>query len=297
MIEGKTMKIVVCVKEVTHVYAPAELDKKSEKIDQECIVRIMNPFDEYALEWALHLKNKKDEQCKVVALTFGEERSKEMLSYCLSLGADEACLIREDDFPPLDPWTRAFVLSHGVRKIGFDLVFCGKQAIDDNLGLVGGYLAGFLDIPWLPHINYMEFNENNQGLICYKMAGKTKIEKIKVSMPVMIITEKGGIALSYPSLPGIFNSRQKKIVEWKGADLDLIPQAITNQKLIQDIQVIPPKPKPMFTIDSTLSAADRLKMIMGGGLAKKTDTKLLEGEKEEIAPKIVQYLIDQLSPF
>ena len=297
MSENRPLKIVVCVKEVAHVYAPADFDRKSEKIDEENVVKIINPFDEYALEWALHLKRQKNRQCKVAVLTFGEERAKEMLSYCVALGADEAYLIREDDFPPLDPWTRALVLSHGVERAGFDLAFCGKQALDDNLGLVGGYVAHFLKISWTSDINQVDFNENGQELICHKMVGKTKMERIKVSFPVLLITEKGGITLGYPSLPGIANSRRRAITEWKGSDLGLNPQKLAGQRLTRDIRTIPPKPKPMFTIDSSLSAADRLKMIMGGGLAKKTDTKLLEGKKKDIVPKVVQYLIDQISPF
>lgn len=297
MTEGRMINIVVCVKEVTYVYAPATIDKRSEQIDQEAIVKIMNPFDEYALEWALQIKKKTNGQAKVIVLTFGEPRVREMLSYCLSLGADEACLIREDDFPPLDAWTRALVLSRGIRQIGFDVVFCGKQAVDDNLGLVGGYLARFLNIPWLSNINYVEFAETDQGLLCHRMAGKTKIEKVKVPFPALLITEKGGIALSYPSLPETFKSRHKIIAELKGQDLALMPQTLTDQKLMKDLRLIPPKPKPMFTIDSSLSAGDRLKMIMSGGLAKKTDSKLLEGKKEDIVPKVVQYLIDQASPF
>jgi len=297
MTEKKTMTIVVCVKEVPYVYAPAAFDRKNEIIDQESIARIMNPFDEYALEWALHLKKKTNGKGKVVVLTFGEQRVREMLSYCLSLGADEAYLIREDDFPPLDAWTRALVLSKGVNKIGFDLVLCGRQAIDDNFGLVGGYLAGFLNLSWLSYVNHVGFDENNQHLICHRMVGKAKIEKVKASPPILLIAEKGGIELSYPTLTEIFNSRQKKIIEWKGIDLDLISHKITDKKLIQNIRVIPPKPKPMFTIDSTLSATDRLKMVISGGLTKKTNTKLLEGKKEDIVPKVAQYLIDQTSPF
>ena len=296
MNEPRPLKIVVCVKEVAHVYAPADFDRKSERIDQNCVVKVINPFDEYALEWALHLKRQQNRQCTVAVLTFGEDQAKEMLSYCAALGADEAYLIREDDFPPLDPWTRALVLSHGVQKAGFDLVLCGKQAVDDNLGLVGGYLAHFLKTPWVSDINQVDFNETRQELICHKMVGKTKMERVKISFPVVLMAEKGGITLGYPALPGIANSRRRAITEWKGSDLGLNPQELAEQRLTRDIRTIPPKPKPMFTIDSSLSAADRLKMIMGGGLAKKTDTKLLEGKKEDIVPKVVQYLIDQISP-
>lgn len=289
------LKIVVCIKNVSHVYAPASFDRKSEKIDSDCVVNIMNPFDEYAFEMALHMKRMGGPRCRVAVLSFGEENCKEMLSYCLSSGADEAYLVREDDFPPLDPWSRALVLSHGVRKMGFDVVLCGKQAIDDNFGLVGGYLAHFLNIPWLSNvISVEEFNQQDQRLICRRRADKTKIERIKAPGPVMLIADKSGVELSYPSLRGIFNSRQKKITEWKGADLGLEPHRLTGEKLIHDVRTIPPKPKPMFTVDSNLSAADRMKMIMGGGLAKKSDTKILEGKKEDVLPKVVRFLIDNI---
>lgn len=297
MNKNEAVKIVVCVKEVTYVYVPATIDRTSGQIEQEAVVKIINPFDEYALEWALQLKKKAKKPVKVSVVSFGEPRVREMLSYCLSLGADAACLIREDDFPALDAWTRALVLSHGIRQMGFDVVFCGRQAVDDNLGLVGGYLAGFLNIPWLSNINRVDFADGDRNLLCHKMAGKTTIEKIQIPLPALLITERGGIALSYPSLTETFRSRHKAITELKAKDLALIPETLTDQKLITDLRLTPPKPKPMFTIDSSLSAGDRLKMIMSGGLAKKTDSKLLEGKKEDIVPKVIQYFIDQVSPF
>jgi len=298
MSEGDILKIVVCVKMVEHVYAPANFDRKKEEIDSECLVNIINPYDEYALEMALQLKRRSEGSCQVFVVTYGDDQSKEMLSYCLSLGADDAYLIRGTDFPPMDPWNRAFVLSCGIEKIGFDLVFAGKQAIDDNFGLVGGYLANFLKINWISNISDVEkFDANNKGIVCRKISDKTKIERIRAAMPVMLLTEKGGIGLSYPSLRGIFYSRKKQIIEWNRSDLDLQSYAFAEKKLINALRTTPPKPKPAFTVDSSLSAADRMKMIMSGGLAKKSDTKILEGKIEDTVPKIVKYLIDNISPF
>jgi len=297
MSRNGALKVVVCIKEVTYVYVPATIDRASQQIEQEAVVKIINPFDEYALEWALQIKKKTRGQAEVIVVTFGAPRVREMLSYCLSLGADQAYLIREDDFPTLDAWTRALVLSHGIRKMGFDVVFCGRKAVDDNLGLVGGYVAGFLNMPWLSNITYVDLADADRNLLCHKMAGKTTIEKVKVPLPALLMIERGGISLSYPSLPEISKSRHKAITELTGKDLALVPESLTGQKLMEDVRLTPPKPKPMFTIDSSLSAGDRLKMIMSGGIAKKTDSKLLEGKQEDIVPKVVQYLIDQASPF
>ena len=139
------MNIVVLIKQVPEI----ELVKVDEAANQVVLPSgpgIVNPFDEYAVEEALRLKEKHGG--KVTVMTLGSEKAESALRACLALGVDEAIQITDAAFEKSDPQAVAKILAAGLKKIGeYDLVLAGKQAVDDDSAQVPAAVAGVLDLP------------------------------------------------------------------------------------------------------------------------------------------------------
>lgn len=143
------MNIIVCIKQVPDTTS-VRIDEETHTIIREGIPSIINPFDTNAIEAALQLKEKYGG--KTIAITMGPPQASEALREAISMGIDEAFLISDKAFAGSDTLATSYVLSHAIRKIGFSLIICGKQAIDGDTAQVGPEIAEMLDIP---HICYV----------------------------------------------------------------------------------------------------------------------------------------------
>ncbi|MCX7765665.1 MAG: electron transfer flavoprotein subunit beta/FixA family protein, partial [Candidatus Sumerlaeia bacterium] len=122
------MKIVVCIKQVPDT-TEVKIDPKTGTLMREGVPAIVNPFDLYAVEEALRLKEKFGGE--TIAITMGPPQAKEALRECIAMGIDEAILICDRAFAGADTLATSYSLAHAIKKIGsVDLVICGKQAID-----------------------------------------------------------------------------------------------------------------------------------------------------------------------
>ena len=148
------MNIIVCLKQVPDS-TKVRLDPVTHTLIREGVESIINPYDLYALEAALRLKDSVGG--KVTLLSMGPPQAETALREALSLGADEAVLLCDRAFAGADTWATSYTLSQAVRKIGqFDLVVCGKQAIDGDTAQVGPGLAERLDIPHVAFVRKAE---------------------------------------------------------------------------------------------------------------------------------------------
>ncbi|MFC7062125.1 electron transfer flavoprotein subunit beta/FixA family protein [Halobacillus seohaensis] len=187
------------------------------KIVEESAEFIINPYDDYAVEEAVQLRDKHGGEVTVV--TIGEEEAAKELRTALAMGADKAVLINtEDDLEDGDAYTTAKILSEYFKDKEVDLILAGNVAIDEGSGQVGPRLAEFIGIPYITTITNLEI-EGTQATINRDVEGDEEI--IETSLPLLITAQQGLNEPRYPSLPGIMKAKKKPLEELELDDLDL----------------------------------------------------------------------------
>jgi len=209
------MKIIVCVKQVPDA-KDVRLDPVTNTLAREGVESIMNPYDQHALEEAVRLKESHGGE--VVVLTMGPPQAEEMLRQAISCGADQAVLVSDRSFAGADTWATSYTLEHALKKIGsFDLILCGKQAIDGDTAQVGPGLATRLGIPYLTCIQkVLEGKEN--GLIVERMMDDG-YDVVAVDYPALLTVVKDINEPRVPSLKGKMKAKKAEIVRLSAEDI------------------------------------------------------------------------------
>lgn len=202
------MNIIVCAKQVpdTETRIKIAADKKS--IETADINWILNPYDEYAVEEALQIKEKQGEG-KVTILTLGPERSVAAIRSALAMGADDAILIKTGD-EHHDSLSTAKALVEVLKDMEFDLLLFGKQAVDDDNLQVGPMVAELLGLPCATAITELELQD---GKAVVKREVEGGAEVLETSLPAVFSADKGLNEPRYPALRGIMMAKKKKIEE------------------------------------------------------------------------------------
>jgi electron transfer flavoprotein beta subunit len=184
------------------------------KIDPSA--NIINPFDTYAIEEAVRLREKHGG--RVTALTMGPPQAEAALREAISVGVDEAVLLSDRAFAGADTWATAYTLSRAIVKIGrFDLVICGRQTIDGDTGQVGPELAEMLDVPFVAYVSNIE--EVKENYLRVRRMVEEGHEVIETTLPAVITVSKEINVPRLPSLRGIMKSKSAKIPAWGISDL------------------------------------------------------------------------------
>ena len=163
------MNIIACIKQVPASDAVIKITQDEKAVDLTEMEKInaklyvVNPYDEFAVEEAVRTKEKFGGE--VTVITMGSERAVEALRTCLAMGADKAIHLKDPAFDGADSYTTALVLSEAIKKLQYDVIFFGKQAIDDDLAAVGIYVAEFLGLPHVGLINKLEIDAVNKKLL------------------------------------------------------------------------------------------------------------------------------------
>ena len=148
------MNVIVCLKQVPRT-TEVKIDSQTNTLIRYGIENIINPFDTYALEEGVRLKEKNG--VKVTVITMGPSQAEAALREAISLGADEAVLLSDNAFRGADTWATAYTLSRVVAKLReYDLVICGRQTIDGDTGQVGPELSEMLEIPFVAYVSQIE---------------------------------------------------------------------------------------------------------------------------------------------
>ena len=216
------MRIVVCIKQVLDT--GAKLDVQDGKINPSGIPRIINPYDEFAIEEAIRIKEKK-EGVKVTLVSLGPETSKEVLRAGLAMGADDAIHLVDSSFEFLDNLGVARVLGSFIKSISFNLVLCGRQAVDDDMGQVGGALATILGLPLATVVTSLEFSgDGSKAIATRQIEGGS--ETLELGLPALLTCQKGLNEPRLPSLKGIIKAKKKeiKIIDSSVLKLEEIPK-------------------------------------------------------------------------
>jgi electron transfer flavoprotein beta subunit len=216
------MNIVVCLKQVPGT-TEVKINPETNTLIRQGIKNVINPFDSYALEEGVRLKEKQGG--KVTAISMGPPQAVEILKEAISLGADEAVLLSDAAFAGADTWATAYTLAAAVKKIGpCDIVICGRQSTDGDTGQVGPEIAEMLGVPFLAYVSQIE--EIAPGKIRLKRMIDEGHEIIESPLPAIITVTKEINIPRLPSLRGILKSKSVKIPVWTVNDLGVDPDRV-----------------------------------------------------------------------
>ncbi|AKS39153.1 electron transfer flavoprotein subunit beta [Anoxybacillus gonensis] len=187
------------------------------KVSEEGAEFIINPYDEYAIEEAIQVRDQHGGEVTVV--TVGNEDAEKELRTALAMGADKAVLINiEDDVENRDQYTTAKVLAEYLKDKEADLILAGNVAIDGGSGQVGPRVAELLGIPYVTTITKLEIDGSNVKVV-RDVEGDEEV--IETSLPLLVTAQQGLNEPRYPSLPGIMKAKKKPLEELELDDLDL----------------------------------------------------------------------------
>ena len=234
------MKIIVCVKQVPDA-KDVRLDPETNTLAREGVQSIMNPYDQHAVEEAVKLKESLGGT--VTVLSMGPPQAEEVLRQAISCGADNGVLISDRAFAGADTWATSYTLAKAVQKIGeFDLILCGKQAIDGDTAQVGPGLAIQLGIPFLTCIQKVR-EANGKELVMERMMDDG-YDVVAVEYPALLTVVKDLNKPRVPSLKGKLKSKKAVIevlsAEDVGADAACIGLAGSPTQVVD---VFPPPPR------------------------------------------------------
>lgn len=201
------MNIVVCIKQVPGT-TEVEIDEKTGVLKRDGIDSKMNPYDLYAIETAVKLKEKTDS--KVTAITMGPPQSEAVLHEAYMMGADEAVLLTDRKFAGSDVLATAYTLAQGIKKSASpDLIICGKMTTDGDTAQVGPEIAEFMNIPHVA--NVLKILEVSDKSITVEMDMPHTVEVVEVKYPCLITVEKGIYQPRLPSFRLKLSTKDKKV--------------------------------------------------------------------------------------
>lgn len=208
---------------------------KNGEIDDSGVEFIINPYDEYAIEEAIQLRDEHGGEITVV--TVGSEDSEKELRTALAMGADQAVLIDSDDLEELDQDGAAKILSAYLKDKNADIILAGNVAVDGGSGQVGPRVAEMLGIPQVTTITKLTI-DSGKAVVVRDVEGDQ--ETLEVSLPVLVTAQQGLNEPRYPSLPGIMKAKKKPLTTLELDDLDLEEEEV--EAKIEKVAIyLPPK--------------------------------------------------------
>ena len=213
------MRIVVCTKEVPDTAAKVEV--KDGKVSWGDAPLVINPWDEFAVEAAL--QQKEAQGGEVIAVSMGDENSKEALKHALAMGCDSAILITDPALKGIDTGGTAHVLAAAVKKVGdVDMAFFGRQAIDGDAGITPAQTARVLGWPMLSFAAVITVDGGKAKVVRSVEEGR---QTVSADLPAVFSVVKDFGEPRYPSFMGIRKASRAEIPAWTLADLGIAAPA------------------------------------------------------------------------
>lgn len=210
------MEMVVCVKQVPDT-TEVKIDPVTNTLVRQGVPSIVNPFDKNALEAALQLKEKNGG--KVTVVSMGPPQAKDALKECLAMGADEAYLVSDRAFGGADTLATSYTLAAALKKLGkFDLILCGKQAIDGDTAQVGPEMAEHLGIAQITCCSKFEVTGD---VLKVEREHEEGYEVIEGKMPLLVTVVKSANEPRFATVRGTMKANRKEIPVLTLADLDV----------------------------------------------------------------------------
>ncbi len=241
------MKIVVLVKQTPDSEAKIKIsnDDKS-RLEDGGTKFVVNPYDEFAIEEALKIKEKAKDPSEVIIVSMGDDSVKDRIIKALAMGADRGLQISSSGLESLDSLTVAKVLAKAIEGENPDLVLCGKQAIDDDNMHVGVMLAELLHWPHVNVVNKIEI-DTMTAFVEREVEGG-QVEKYKVGLPAVLGANKALNTPRYASLPGIMKAKRKPFDRKTPADIGIDINQLKSELMTQVTAYQYPAEKPQGKI-------------------------------------------------
>jgi len=243
------MKIIVCIKQVLDTSAIIQIENG--QVVSPGSSRIINPYDEFAIEEAVRIKTKKPDT-EITLLSLGPEGFKDTIKRGLAMGADKAVHLMDPRFEGLDSYAVTRILMRYIASVSYDLILCGKQAVDVDMAQTGPTLATFLGIPFVTVVTRIEFSDDFQNAkITRQVEGGSEIREL--ALPLLVTCQKGLNEPRLPSLKGIMAAKKKEVLTLSGDDLGIEEETLNfeNNKMIQQNLCLPPERKKGIILEGS----------------------------------------------
>jgi electron transfer flavoprotein alpha/beta subunit len=235
------LKIVVCIKQVPDT-TNVRINPETNTLMREGVESIINPFDMYALEEGVRLKERHGGT--VTALSMGPPQVESALREAISLGVDQVVLLSDRAFAGADTLATAYTLARGIKKLGkVDVVLMGRQAIDGDTGQVGPGVAENLGLPHVTEIRKIEKIEED-GTIYIERLLEDGYVRLRSRLPIVLTVVKEINEPRLPSLKGKMAAKKAEIPVWSQKDIDLDLQRIGLTGSPTQVMKIFTPPKP-----------------------------------------------------
>ena len=217
------MNMLVCVKQVPDT-TEIKIDPVTNTLIRQGVPSIVNPYDGYALETVARIKDE-NPGSKIVVLSMGPKQAQDALRECLAVGADKAYLLTDNLFAGSDTLATSYILSRAIAKVqelegAFDLIFCGKQAIDGDTAQVGPQIAEYLDLPQITYGIEVALDGDSVRVKRDSDAGYTVTA---AKMPCVVTMTQTFYEPRYPSIKSKMAAKKATIHQLTSADLDVDP--------------------------------------------------------------------------
>ncbi len=216
------MNIIVCIKQVPNT-TDVKIDPATNTLVRDGVESVINPFDAYAIEEAVRLKEKLGG--KVTAVTMGPPQAEKALRDAIALGCDEGVLVSDRKFAGSDTWATSYTLSAAIEKIGdYGVIVCGKQASDGDTAQVGPGISAHLDIPQVTYVRKIR-GINEKTAVVERMT-EEGFDVVETPLPCLFTVVKEINTPRMPSIKGMMRAKSAKISKWTAADIDAEPAAL-----------------------------------------------------------------------
>ena len=260
------MNIIVCLKQVPDT-AEIKINPETNTLMREGVPSIINPFDLHALEAGIQIREQLGG--KVTVLSMGPPQAETALREAVAIGADEAVLLSDKAFAGSDTWATSYTLARAIDKLGADIIFCGKQAIDGDTAQVGPETAEFLDIPHIAYVRKIE--QVTDDSIRVQRLMDEGYDVVKSSLPVLLTVVKELNQPRMPSLKGKMTARKAEVKKMGMSDIEadesrlglkgsptqvrniFAPEARTERRMIEG--------KPEEQVDNLIKELKRIKCL------------------------------------
>ncbi|BCK72639.1 electron transfer flavoprotein beta subunit/FixA family protein [Streptomyces platensis] len=211
-----SLRIVVCVKYVPDATGDRHFAEDL-TVDRDDVDGLLSELDEYAVEQALQIKEAADD-AEITVLTVGPEDANDALRKALSMGADKAVHVEDDDLHGTDALGTSLVLAKAIEKTGYDLVVCGMASTDGTMGVLPALLAERLNVPQVTQLSEVSVDG---GKVTGRRDGDTASEQLEAALPAVVsVTDQSGEA-RYPSFKGIMAAKKKPVESLDLEDLEI----------------------------------------------------------------------------
>jgi electron transfer flavoprotein beta subunit len=258
--------IVVCMKQVPDTETKIQVNPQGTGILTEGIKYVMNPYDEFAVEEALRIKEKFGGTVTIVSM--GPQRATEAIRTALAMGADKGVHLNDAAFEGADSYATAKALAAAIKKLPFQILLTGKQAVDLDNSQVFAALAEMLGIPHVSVVTKLEIAADGKSAVAEREIEGGAKEVIQVSLPALFAAQKGLNEPRYASLPGIMKAKKKPI--------DLVDLA-----------------KSGLAATDVGEKGSKLKITRFSLPPERQAGKILEGEPEQVAAQVVKLLREE----